>query len=174
LAEAAYGSLKPLPTERLRRAHLHLSYSRTISRLLDTTRLSDFETKGVIPSVYRLYSLAVIYRSDFKELLKLYDVDIDQTTSDVRSLEQILPLTRVALAERTIGGRVILKRKIGQGSLSSVWDAVDSTSGVRVVKVFELQAPESLTKPYFRYLEEMQGLIKKAGVTGVLVPLELG
>ena len=80
--------------------------------LIPISRLSDFETKGVIPSVYRLYSLAVIYRSDFKELLKLYNVDIDQTTSDVRSLEQILPLTRVALAERTIGGRVILKRKI--------------------------------------------------------------
>src|SRR5215472_3916586 len=34
---AAYGSLKPLPTERLRRAYLHLSYSMTLSRLLDTT-----------------------------------------------------------------------------------------------------------------------------------------
>src|ERR1019366_6147704 len=37
--EAASGSLKPLPTERLRRAHLHLSYSRTLSRLLDTPSL---------------------------------------------------------------------------------------------------------------------------------------
>src|SRR6516225_8685721 len=37
LAEAAHGSLKPPPTSRLRRAYLHLSYSMTISRLLDTT-----------------------------------------------------------------------------------------------------------------------------------------
>src|SRR6516225_7179317 len=36
LAEAAHGSLKPPPTRRLRRAYLHLSYSMTISRLLDT------------------------------------------------------------------------------------------------------------------------------------------
>src|SRR5664279_6132906 len=34
---AAYGSLKPPPTRRLRRAFLHLSYSMTISRLPDTT-----------------------------------------------------------------------------------------------------------------------------------------
>src|SRR6516225_8874471 len=35
---AAYGSLKPPPTGRLRRVHLHLSYSMTVSCLLDTTR----------------------------------------------------------------------------------------------------------------------------------------
>src|SRR5215467_10024237 len=34
--EAAYGSLKPPPTRRLRRAHLHLSYSMALARLLDT------------------------------------------------------------------------------------------------------------------------------------------
>ena len=35
--EAAYGCLKPPPTRRLRRAILHLSYSMTLSHLLDTT-----------------------------------------------------------------------------------------------------------------------------------------
>ena len=35
---AAYGGLKPPPTRRLRRAHLHLSYSMTLARLLDTGR----------------------------------------------------------------------------------------------------------------------------------------
>jgi hypothetical protein len=34
--EAAYGGLKPPPTRRLRRAHLHLSYSMALARLLDT------------------------------------------------------------------------------------------------------------------------------------------
>ena len=37
LAAAAHGSLEPLPTQRLRRVLLHLSYSMTLSRLLDTT-----------------------------------------------------------------------------------------------------------------------------------------
>src|SRR6516165_12797121 len=31
------GGLKPPPTKRLRRVHLHLSYSMTLARLLDTT-----------------------------------------------------------------------------------------------------------------------------------------
>ena len=39
LTEAAHGGLKPPPTGRLRRVYLHLSYSMTISRLLDTTHL---------------------------------------------------------------------------------------------------------------------------------------
>ena len=33
------------------------------------SRLSDIETKGVIPSIFRLYTLAAIYRSDYRELL---------------------------------------------------------------------------------------------------------
>src|ERR1700726_2483361 len=37
LTEAAYGSLKPPPTGRLRRVLLHLSHSMTLARLLDTT-----------------------------------------------------------------------------------------------------------------------------------------
>src|ERR1035437_3384814 len=42
LAEAAYGSLKPPPTGRLRRVLLHLSHSMTLARLLDTTPQSRF------------------------------------------------------------------------------------------------------------------------------------
>src|ERR1700693_5632459 len=40
--------------------------------LVPISRLSDFETKGVIPSIYRLYSLAVIYRRDVREILLWY------------------------------------------------------------------------------------------------------
>ena len=47
------------------------------------SRLSDFETKGVIPSFYRLYSLAVIYRKDFRELLVWYGVDLSLPVSDL-------------------------------------------------------------------------------------------
>ena len=45
--------------------------------LVPISRLSDFETKGVIPSIYRLYSLAVIYRRDLRELLTWYGVDLE-------------------------------------------------------------------------------------------------
>src|SRR5262249_46290828 len=54
--EAAYGCLKPPPTGRLRRANLHLSYSMTLSRLIDTmplgdlTRISGEEERCSLPS----------------------------------------------------------------------------------------------------------------------------
>jgi transcriptional regulator with XRE-family HTH domain len=47
------------------------------------SRLSDLETKGVIPSIYRLYSLAVIYRRDVRELLSWYGVDLNGAASDL-------------------------------------------------------------------------------------------
>lgn len=51
--------------------------------LIPISRLSDFETKGVIPSIYRLYSLAVIYRRDLRELLMWYGVAIEIPISDL-------------------------------------------------------------------------------------------
>jgi len=45
-ATAAYGGLKPPPTRRPRRAHLHLSYSMALAHLLDTGR-SWFSPDGV-------------------------------------------------------------------------------------------------------------------------------
>jgi transcriptional regulator with XRE-family HTH domain len=47
------------------------------------SRLSDFETKGVVPSIYRLYALAVIYRRDMRELLAWYGVDLNAMTTDL-------------------------------------------------------------------------------------------
>ena len=51
--------------------------------LIVPSRLSDFETKGVVPSIYRLYSLAVIYRRDLRELLAWYGVDLDWIGTDL-------------------------------------------------------------------------------------------
>src|ERR1700736_6766383 len=36
------------------------------------SRLSDIETKGILPSIYRLYALSVIYRRDLRELMSWY------------------------------------------------------------------------------------------------------
>jgi len=47
------------------------------------SRLSDIETKGVVPSIYRLYSLAVIYRRDALEILALYGVDLNEAAEDL-------------------------------------------------------------------------------------------
>lgn len=47
------------------------------------SRLSDFETKGVIPSIYRFYSLAVVYRRDMRDLLAWYGVDLNVSVADL-------------------------------------------------------------------------------------------
>ncbi len=47
------------------------------------SRLSDIETKGVVPSIFRLYSMAAIYRRDYRELLSWYGVDLNEIHLDV-------------------------------------------------------------------------------------------
>ena len=47
------------------------------------SRLSDIETKGLVPSIFRLYSLAVIYRSDLREMLAWYGMDLSLSAADL-------------------------------------------------------------------------------------------
>jgi transcriptional regulator with XRE-family HTH domain len=50
--------------------------------LISLSRLSDIETKGVTPSLYKLYSFSAIYRRDFRELLGLYGIDLQKSAGD--------------------------------------------------------------------------------------------
>ncbi len=50
--------------------------------LIPPSRLSDIETKGVIPSVFRFYCLAAIYHRPARELLQLYGIDLDEARAD--------------------------------------------------------------------------------------------
>src|SRR5258707_14854045 len=47
------------------------------------SRLSDIETKGIVASVFRLYSLSVIYRMRFNDLLSWFGIDIQNQAADV-------------------------------------------------------------------------------------------
>jgi hypothetical protein len=47
------------------------------------SRLSDIETKGILPSIFRLYTLSVIYRRDFRELMSWYGVDLGNLAADL-------------------------------------------------------------------------------------------
>ena len=64
-------------TGRLARKHNNEAY------MIPISRLSDFETKGVIPTIHQLYSLAIMYRREFSEMLRRYGVDLSQTASDL-------------------------------------------------------------------------------------------
>ncbi|HET8668651.1 MAG TPA: hypothetical protein VFM10_11770 [Terriglobales bacterium] len=55
--------------------------------IIPLSRLSDIETKGIIPSIYRLYALCVIYRRDLRELLAWYGVDLNGVASDLNLIE---------------------------------------------------------------------------------------
>lgn len=50
--------------------------------LIPPSRLSDIETKGVVPSAFRFYCLAAIYHRPARELLRLYGIDLDETRAD--------------------------------------------------------------------------------------------
>lgn len=55
--------------------------------VIPLSRLSDIETKGIVPSIFRLYSLGVIYRRDLREFLAWYGVDLNSIGSDLSLIE---------------------------------------------------------------------------------------
>lgn len=46
------------------------------------SRLSEIESRGTVPSIYRLYSLCCIYRLNLPEVLGWYGVSLDQMAPD--------------------------------------------------------------------------------------------
>ena len=56
--------------------------------------LTQIENKISIPSIYKLYSLSVIYRVKFTDLLLFYGVDLDK----IVRYQMLIPLSRTHLA----------------------------------------------------------------------------
>ena len=50
--------------------------------LLPISRLSDIETKSIVPSIFRLYSIAVIYRITVQEVMTLFGIDLNKMAVD--------------------------------------------------------------------------------------------
>jgi transcriptional regulator with XRE-family HTH domain len=46
------------------------------------SRLADIENRGVVPGIFKLYSLCAIYRLEMAEVLRWYGVDAGQLASD--------------------------------------------------------------------------------------------
>jgi transcriptional regulator with XRE-family HTH domain len=66
------------------------------------SRLSDIETKGVTPSIYRLYTLSVIYRRDLREILTWYGIDVNVTGSDLHLTDPPNSHTSTALESTSL------------------------------------------------------------------------
>lgn len=59
--------------------------------LISLSRLSDIETKGIVPNVFRLYSLAVIYRQDFQDLVQMFGINLKNIPDDLGLIQ--IPVT---------------------------------------------------------------------------------
>jgi transcriptional regulator with XRE-family HTH domain len=50
-------------------------------------RLSEIENRGLVPNIFKLYSLCAIYRLDFLEVLEWYGVALSQLPADAAAIE---------------------------------------------------------------------------------------
>jgi transcriptional regulator with XRE-family HTH domain len=128
-------------------ASTSLADSRGIEEfIINPSRLSDIETKGVIPSIYRLYVLSVIYRADFTELLRVYGVDLSFTAADF-AICRPGKTHRVEIAEGR--GNVHIPTKLDPG-----FDVRRSTDLGRMIEswgVIPMQYLQELSKKKYTY-----------------------
>ena len=78
---------------------------------ISISRLSDIETKRILPSVYKLYTLAVLYRRTFSELLAWYGVDLASAVQDAG----VMPLPQSHLLPQAEGGTVKVPLRLDPG-----------------------------------------------------------
>src|SRR5580692_10492100 len=57
-------------------------------------RISEIENRGLVPTVYKLYSLCAIYRLDFQEVLEWYGILLTGLAAD--SVHVDVPQTHMA------------------------------------------------------------------------------
>jgi transcriptional regulator with XRE-family HTH domain len=69
-------------------------------------RLSEIENRGLIPSIYKLYSLCAIYRLDLQEVLEWYGVSMAQLPVDATSIE--IPSTHLLHFKSNVHGEALL------------------------------------------------------------------
>ncbi len=50
-------------------------------------RLSEIENRGLVPSIYKLYTLCTVYRLDFQEVLEWYGVSMAKLPADSAAIE---------------------------------------------------------------------------------------
>jgi transcriptional regulator with XRE-family HTH domain len=99
--------------------------------MIALSRLSDIETKGVTPSIYRLYSLSAIYRRDMREMLSWYGIDLNAVPSDLQAsepsvthqLQAVAPVTSVRIPVR-FDASFDLRHTTNLGRVIEQWGAV--------------------------------------------------
>ena len=54
---------------------------------LNLSRISEIETKGILPNIFKLYTLSIIYRNDIREMMAWFGVDLMESAADFGVLE---------------------------------------------------------------------------------------
>src|ERR1700730_13551091 len=76
-------------------------------------RISEIENHGLIPSLYKLYSLCAIYRLDFQEVLGWYGISLESLPVD--SLFTEVPQTHLTSFQAGTRGEVLLPLSLDPG-----------------------------------------------------------
>jgi transcriptional regulator with XRE-family HTH domain len=118
---------------------------------LPLSRLSEIETKGVLPSIYRLYTLAVIYRVSVEDILSWFGIDFSRVSADTSVVE---PPKSHLLSLRTYQAPVEIPVRIDPG-----FDVRRTTNIGRMV--------ERWGSVPFAYLRELVGNQYTYGYIGV-------
>jgi transcriptional regulator with XRE-family HTH domain len=103
--------------------------------VIPPSRLSDIETKGVIPSIFRLYSLAAIYRFDYRQLLSSYGINLNGIHADFSAvrprrshLSQVFNnVTEIGIPLRMDAG-FVLQKTTDLGRMIEQWGVVPLAS----------------------------------------------
>lgn len=83
--------------------------------LMAISRLADIENKGIIPTIYRLYSLAAIYRIDFTEILEWYGIDVTKLPGDSATLGAGQTTHLIKFSAQGHSGEVLLPLALDPG-----------------------------------------------------------
>src|SRR5689334_9664039 len=78
-------------SQRLASRHKNPEYHIALSRL------SDIENRGIVPSIFRLYSLCTIYRLDFVDVVAWYGVRLADIPGDTARIS--VPVTHLFQTE---------------------------------------------------------------------------
>ncbi len=76
-------------------------------------RLSEIENRGLVPSLYKLYSLCAIYRLDFKEVLEWYGISLASLPADAGFAD--VPQTHLSSIPAESQGDVMLPLSLDPG-----------------------------------------------------------
>jgi hypothetical protein len=76
-------------------------------------RISEIENRGLLPNIYKIYSLSAIYRLNFQEVLEWYGVPLASLAAD--ALFADVPGTHLANFPTNVHGEVLLPLALDPG-----------------------------------------------------------